>query len=206
MNLDLSQVNPDAGQYRLSPPLFLKKLEIIFEGCNIDGRDDEGASSKCKRKRRSRRHEEEEADTGDDDMQSASNFSTPQSKGYWSPSTHELFLDLLIQETFKGNRPDTHYPKESWKSILETINQSTGRSYTRAQLKNHWDCTRKAWKIWCQVVGASIMKWDPNTRTFGATDEDWRIYLKVKTLLEIFLSSGKFCSLAQDWIFSFCCC
>uniref|UniRef100_A0A1J3CZE3 Myb/SANT-like domain-containing protein n=1 Tax=Noccaea caerulescens TaxID=107243 RepID=A0A1J3CZE3_NOCCA len=176
-------VNPDAGQYRLSPPMYLKKLEMIFEGVNIDGRDDddEGGSSQCKRKRRSRRHheeEEEEADTGEDNMQIASNFSTPQSKGYWSPASHELFVDLLVEETYKGNRPDTHYPKESWRTMLETINQNSGKNYSRAQLKNHWDCTRKAWKIWCQVVGAPIMKWDPNSRTFGATEEDWKTYLR----------------------------
>ncbi|XP_024014877.1 L10-interacting MYB domain-containing protein [Eutrema salsugineum] len=182
--------NPDAGPYRLSPPLFLKKLEIIFEGSNVDGgsRDDDSGSSKWKRKRRSRHHEEE-AETGDDDMQIASNFSTrnmqiasnfstSQSKGYWSPATHELFVDLLVQETYKGNRPDTHYPKESWRMMLETINQNSGKSYTRAQMKNHWDCTRKAWKIWCQVIGNPNMKWDPNTRTFGATEEDWRILIR----------------------------
>lgn len=205
-------MNPDAGQYRLSPPLYLKKLEMIFEGVNTDGRDDdddEGGSSQFKRKRRSRRHheeeeeeDEEEADTGDDNMQIASNFSTPQSKGYWSPASHELFVDLLVEETYKGNRPDTHYPKESWRRMLETINQNSGKNYSRAQLKNHWDCTRKAWKIWCQVVGAPIMKWDPNSRTFGATEEDWKTYLRVKKTLfrKTFffsLSFGKCCSLGQ---------
>lgn len=187
------QVNPDAGTFRSSPPLYLKKLEIIFEGSNVG--DDKGGSSKCKRKRRSRHHHpEQEVDTGydddDHDMQIASNFSThhdmkiesdfstTHSKGYWSPATHELFLDLLVQETYKGNRPNTHYPKESWRLMLETINQNTGKKYTRPQLKNHWDCTRKAWKIWCQLIGAPIMKWDPNTCTFGASEEDWRIYLE----------------------------
>ncbi|KAF8106565.1 hypothetical protein N665_0137s0018 [Sinapis alba] len=186
------QVNPDAGTFRLSPPLYLKKLEIIFEGSNVD---EEGGSSKSKRKRRSRHHHEQEVDTGDDndddhdmqiasnfsthhDMQMDSNFSTTHSKGYWSPATHELFLDLLVQETYKGNRPNTHYPKESWRLMLETINQNTGKKYTRSQLKNHWDCTRKAWKIWCQVIGAPIMKWDPNTQTFGASEEEWRAYLE----------------------------
>lgn len=193
-------VNPDAGTFRLSPPLYLKKLEIIFEGSHVDD-EGGGGSSKCKRKRRSIHHHEEQeeeeeeddhdVDVDDDEMQIASNFSThhdmqqmesnfstTHSKGYWSPATHELFLDLLVQETYKGNRPNTHYPKESWRLMLETINQNTGKKYTRAQLKNHWDCTRKAWKIWCQVIGSPIMKWDPDTCTFGASDEDWRIYLE----------------------------
>lgn len=168
-------VNPEAGQYRLNPPSFLEKLELIFEDSNLD---DEGTSG-SKRKRIAKHRDEDNDDTGDEeDTQSASNFSSPQSKGYWSPSSHELFVDLLFQEALKGNRPDSHYPKETWKMILETINQNTGKSFTRPQLKNHWDCTRKSWKIWCQVIGAPVMKWDATSRTFGATDEDWKNYLK----------------------------
>lgn len=168
----LLQENPDAGQYRLSVPQDLEKLEIIFAGSNVEVKDDEI------RKRRRSFHEEEEEEE-DEDNRSMCSSSNPQTKGYWSPSTHELFVDLLVQETLKGNRPDTHFNKEGWKTILETINEKTGLGYTRAQLKNHWDCTRKAWKIWCQLVGASSMKWDPETRSFGATEEEWRIYIRV---------------------------
>ncbi|KAL1222140.1 L10-interacting MYB domain-containing protein [Cardamine amara subsp. amara] len=168
------QLNPDAAPYRLEPPLFLKKLEFIFEGSNLD---DEGASGSQRKLRIE--YLEEENDTGDEDRQSASNnFLTAHTKGYWSPSTHELFVDLLVEETRKGNRPDTHYPKESWRIMLETINKNSGRTYTRAQLKNHWDCTRKGWKIWCQLIGAPIMKWDEKSRSFGATAEDWKVYLQ----------------------------
>ncbi|CAH8270179.1 unnamed protein product [Arabidopsis lyrata] len=164
------QENPDAGQYRLSVPQDLKKLEIIFAGCNVEVKNDEVSGV---RKRRRSFYEEE-----DEDNQSMCSSSNPQTKGYWSPSTHKLFLDLLVQETLKGNRPDTHFNKEGWKTILGTINENTGIGYTRAQLKNHWDCTRKGWKIWCQLVGASSMKWDPESRSFGATEEEWRTYIR----------------------------
>ncbi|CAH2073960.1 unnamed protein product [Thlaspi arvense] len=167
------QENPDAGQYRLSVPQDLEKLEIIFAGCNVEVKDDE-VSGVRKRGRSFQDVEEEE----DEDNRSMCSSSNPQTKGYWSPSTHELFLDLLVQETLKGNRPDTHFNKEGWKTILETINEKTGLGYTRAQLKNHWDCTRKTWKIWCQLVGTNIMKWDPETGSFGATEEEWRIYIR----------------------------
>ncbi|XP_010491117.1 PREDICTED: L10-interacting MYB domain-containing protein-like [Camelina sativa] len=167
------QENPDAGQYRLSVPQDLKKLEIIFAGRNVEVKDEVVLLSSVVKKRRRSCYEEE-----DEDNQSMCSSSNPQTKGYWSPSTHELFLNLLVQETLKGNRPEAHFNKEGWKTILETINDNTGLSYTRAQLKNHWDCTRKAWKVWCQLVGASSMKWDPETRSFGATEEDWRIYIR----------------------------
>ncbi|KAG2262678.1 hypothetical protein Bca52824_069757 [Brassica carinata] len=170
------QENPDAGQYRLSVPQDLEKLEIIFAGSNnVELRDEDEVLGVRKRRRRGHEEEEEEEDEDNRSMCSSSN---PQTKGYWSPSTHELFLDLLVQETLKGNRPDTHFNKEGWKTIFETINERTGLGYTRGQLKNHWDCTRKAWKIWCQLVGDDRMKWDPETCSFGATEEDWRNYIR----------------------------
>ncbi|XP_018445576.1 L10-interacting MYB domain-containing protein [Raphanus sativus] len=174
------QGNPDAGQYRLSVPQDLEKLEIIFAGSNnnVEGRDDDDDDEvlRVRKRRRSGGHEEEEVE--EEDSRSMCSSSNPQTKGYWSPSTHELFVDLLVQETLKGNRPDTHFNKEGWKTIFETINERTGLGYTRGQLKNHWDCTRKAWKIWCQLVGDDSMKWDPETGSFGATEEEWRNYIR----------------------------
>ncbi|XP_024012037.1 L10-interacting MYB domain-containing protein [Eutrema salsugineum] len=169
------QGNPDAGQYRLSVPQDLEKLEIIFAGSNVSVEVKDDEFSDVRKRRRSCNEEEEEEDEDNRSMCSSSN---PQTKGYWSPSTHELFLDLLVQETYKGNRPDTHFNKEGWKTILETINEKTGLGYSRAQLKNHWDCTRKSWKIWCQLVGANSMKRDPETCSFGASEEEWRIYIQ----------------------------
>ncbi|CAA7026716.1 unnamed protein product [Microthlaspi erraticum] len=167
------QENPDAGQYRCSVPQDLEKLTVLFEGgSNVEVEDDEVLGV------RKRLRSFQEDDDEEEDNQSMCSSSNPQTKGYWSPSTHELFLDLLVQETEKGNRPDTHFNKKGWKTILETINENVSVGYTRAQLKNHWDCTRKSWKIWCQLVGESSMKWDPETRSFGATEDEWRAYIQ----------------------------
>ncbi|CAL9220382.1 unnamed protein product [Arabidopsis halleri] len=170
------QVNPDARQYRLNPPSLLKDLEFIFEASNVEG------TSGSKRKRICK-HPDEENDTGDEDTQSASNISTPQPKAYWSAYSHELFVNLLFQESLKENRPSTtrrnsHYPKETWNMMVESFNQKTGLGYTRKQLKNRYTVTREAWMLWCQAIGSPLMKWDANTRTFGASDEEWKNYLK----------------------------
>ncbi|AEE75027.1 hypothetical protein AT3G11300 [Arabidopsis thaliana] len=58
---------------------YLQDLEFIFEG-----------TSGSKKKRR--------CNHPDEDTQSAS-------KAYWSSSSHELLVDLLFQESLKGNRP-----------------------------------------------------------------------------------------------------
>ncbi|CAD5322713.1 unnamed protein product [Arabidopsis thaliana] len=87
-------------------------LEFIFEG-----------TSGSKKKRR--------CNHPDEDTQSAS-------KAYWSSSSHELLVDLLFQESLKGNIPIktrgySHYPKETWNMMVESLNQKTGLGYTREQ-------------------------------------------------------------------------
>lgn len=167
--------------------MYLEKLEFIFRDMNLDG---EGSSSGCKRKRRP-----EDRD-GENDTKAtlrasniatrASNIATRASnirtRLNWSPSSHELFVNLCFQETLTGKSSTRHngnYPKETWNKMLETINQETGVGYTLVQLRHHWEVTREAWKKWCQTIDAPILKWDANTCQFGATDEDWKNYLKV---------------------------
>lgn len=55
--------------------------------------------------------------------------------------------------------------------------------YDRMQLKNHWDTMSRQWKIWCMLVQTGYMSWDPETNTFGASDEEWAYYLQVSLLL-----------------------
>ncbi|RDY03128.1 L10-interacting MYB domain-containing protein, partial [Mucuna pruriens] len=49
---------------------------------------------------------------------------------------------------------------------------------TKKQIKNHYDSTRKLWKVWAKLIGDDNMKWDPQTNTFGASDEDWHSCIK----------------------------
>ncbi|CAE5989742.1 unnamed protein product [Arabidopsis arenosa] len=178
------EMNPEAGQYRCNPPLFLKKLEIIFAGINLDG---EGTSSGSKMKQLCE-HRDEVNDTGYKSKLSASDIAILR-RFKWPPSSHAIFVDVCFQEYLKGNRPirrNQIYTKEAWKMILEEINRITGLRYTHKQLENHFDLTRKSWKNWCKTIASPIMKWDANTRKFGATEEDWDKYLKVNKKAGVF--------------------
>ncbi|XP_015877292.3 L10-interacting MYB domain-containing protein [Ziziphus jujuba] len=110
--------------------------------------------------------------------QSLSSTSTRKARANWAPAIHEVFVDLCLEETFKGNKPGTHFNKEGWTSILELFHKKTGLRYDRLQLKNHWDVTKEQWKVWCKLIGTASMKWDPITNEFGATEADWSNYLQ----------------------------
>ncbi|XP_020887810.1 LOW QUALITY PROTEIN: L10-interacting MYB domain-containing protein [Arabidopsis lyrata subsp. lyrata] len=178
------EMNLEAGQYRCNPPLFLKKLEIIFAGINLDG---EGTSSGSKMKQLCEHHDEEN-DNGYKSKLSASDIAIRR-RFKWPPSSHAIFVDVCFQESIKGTTPtrrNQRYTKEAWKMILEEINRITGVGYTHKQLESHFERTRTSWKNWCKTIASPIMKWDANTRKFGATEEDWDTYLKVNKKAAVF--------------------
>ena len=109
-------------------------------------------------------------------------MSTSTSKAKWTPANHKIFIDLCLEETLKGNKPGTHFTKEGWRNIMGSFCAKTGVRYDRKQIKNHWDATRKQWMSWVKLIGDSSMKWNPETNEFGATEEDWRNYIKVSIL------------------------
>ncbi|TXG51069.1 hypothetical protein EZV62_023593 [Acer yangbiense] len=69
-------------------------------------------------------------------------------KAVWDPRTHEIWVDLAIEQVRAGNRNGTHLSKQGWKNFIENFNKITGRTYDRKQLKNHWDNVKKEWQLW----------------------------------------------------------
>lgn len=108
-----------------------------------------------------------------------------QVKANWTPDNHELFIDLCLEQISLGNRPTTFLTREGWNNILEAFHSMTGLNYEKTQLKNHWDITKKHWTIWQKLITTETMKWDPNTRTFGASGQEWDQYLKVSLFASI---------------------
>ncbi|KAK6145456.1 hypothetical protein DH2020_022276 [Rehmannia glutinosa] len=101
-----------------------------------------------------------------------------QVKANWTPDNHELFIDLCLEQISKGNKPGTHFTAQGWRNILESFHSISDLKYDRIQLKNHWDMTKKNWKVWHYLVSDDRLKWDPDRRRFGASEEEWDEYLQ----------------------------
>ncbi|KAG8380784.1 hypothetical protein BUALT_Bualt06G0052000 [Buddleja alternifolia] len=98
-------------------------------------------------------------------------------KAHWTPDNREMFIDLCLEQISQGNKPGTHLTREGWKNILDSFRTMTGQNYSRIQLKNHWDMTKKHWKVWHKLISTEHMKWNPVTRTFRASREEWDEYI-----------------------------
>ncbi|KAL5568930.1 hypothetical protein UlMin_025505 [Ulmus minor] len=193
------QENPEAAEFQFKELQFADKLQVIFYGI-VDAEDMVLAS--CRKRLHcssasSHSHSEENVTEMIDEEydgtalerdgknqsrhsygQSVSGSSLPKVKATWAPVVHEIFVDLCLEETLKGNKPGTHFTKAGWKNIVESFHQRTDLKYSRLQLKNHWDNTKEQWKVWGKLIGTSSMKWDPNTNQLSATEEDWTTYLQ----------------------------
>ncbi|XAR65893.1 hypothetical protein NMG60_11011887 [Bertholletia excelsa] len=101
-------------------------------------------------------------------------------KATWTPAFHKIFVDLCLEQTLKGNKPETFMTNEGWENIEESFHKITGLRYERKQMKNHWSVTKEQWRVWHRLMGADSMKWDPMAQTFGASEEDWAKYIQAK--------------------------
>ncbi|XAR71959.1 hypothetical protein NMG60_11018421 [Bertholletia excelsa] len=101
-----------------------------------------------------------------------------KTKANWTSAFHKIFVDLCLEQTLNGNKPGTYFTKDGWQNIEDMFHRKTGVRYERKQLKNHWDLTKEQWRVWRKLISTSSMRWDPNTQTFGASEEDWAYYLQ----------------------------
>lgn len=181
---DYIKENPEAAQFQSKEIQFKEELDIIFDGemppeeikksVRLKWQDNALATPLQGRTRGRKRkcvikYEMETSELANSPL-------TP--KASWTPAYHKIFVDLCLEETLKGNKAGSHFSKEGWKNIMGYFYAKTGVRYDKRQIKNHYDFTRKQWKIWVKLIGDDNMKWDPKTNTFDASEEDWLDYLK----------------------------
>ncbi|XP_061356707.1 L10-interacting MYB domain-containing protein-like [Gastrolobium bilobum] len=178
---------PEAAQFQSKEIEFKDKLDIIFYGgiptgetrssTSLKWQNDASATSPL----RGKEQEMKRKNVGGD-CESNSDIlinATPTIKATWTPAHHKIFVDLCLEETLKGNNSGTHFTKEGWRNIVGYFYAKSGLSYDKKQIKNHYDSTRKQWKVWVKLIGDDRMKWDPETNKFGASEDDWRNCIKL---------------------------
>ncbi|KAG0466555.1 hypothetical protein HPP92_018135 [Vanilla planifolia] len=97
----------------------------------------------------------------------------------WSHDVVMMFCDLCLREIARGNRPNTHFNKAGWRSLVRNFKKYSGRDYDRLQLKNKWDLLKKDWKIWKDLKKAAVgFGWNSKRNTFDASEEWWTEKIK----------------------------
>ena len=104
-----------------------------------------------------------------------------KSKASWDDSKVKCFIDLCLEEVVAGNKPSTVLNKDGYEKLERKFKGRTGFSYTRAQLKNHWDTLKKDWQIWNILRKQTCKGWSKEKNTYSLTYQLWEIFAKVRT-------------------------
>ncbi|KAK9192711.1 hypothetical protein WN944_003404 [Citrus x changshan-huyou] len=75
-----------------------------------------------------------------------------KSKAIWDPKSHEIWVNLIVEQVRVGNRSGTHLSKQGWKNIIENFTAATNKNYDRKQHRNCWDIVKKERQIWDALV------------------------------------------------------
>ncbi|XP_062002831.1 uncharacterized protein LOC133720506 isoform X3 [Rosa rugosa] len=103
-----------------------------------------------------------------------------QVKAVWNDYNVSKFCDLCIKLVDAGRRPNTHFDREGWESLVVNFSKETGDNYDETQLKNKWDSLKIEWKLWKELVGKETgLGWNPSKGTVDAPAEWWHSKIQV---------------------------
>ena len=70
--------------------------------------------------------------------------------------TTEHFIQVCLNQVYKGEQSGTTLTKKGWKAIISQFNEISGRNYNKLQLKNKWDSLKKDLLVWHKLFGKEI--------------------------------------------------
>ncbi|MQM12213.1 hypothetical protein Taro_045127 [Colocasia esculenta] len=101
-----------------------------------------------------------------------------QEKAIWNEQKHAIFVRLCLEQKIAGSKPSNTLNKVGYENLEREFLRQTGTHYVRSQLKNHWDSTRRDWRIWKTLGNQTGIGWDVVRKTYSQTPEWWENFGK----------------------------
>ncbi|KDP27802.1 hypothetical protein JCGZ_18882 [Jatropha curcas] len=112
-------------------------------------------------------------------------------KAVWNKEMVHIFCDICIRAFQMGMRPGTHFTKQGWKYIIKHFQKESGQNFSKKQLKNKWDGSKKEWKLWKALISEETeIGWDPKKQTLEASDSWWDEKIKAMPAAKKFQNAG----------------
>lgn len=125
-----------------------------------------------------------QSEKGCDDDDAETNVITVD--GPWPEKNEGIFLDLMISEDAKGNRPTTTFTKGSWDYIKGQLHARTGLIYNHSQLKNKYNSLRQSYRKLRKLLNyTNGAGWDPVSGTITLQNNVWDALIKVYSQLNL---------------------
>ena len=96
-----------------------------------------------------------------------------------------------MEEVNANNRDGGCLSRKGYKNLEDKFAEKTGKRLTKKQFKNKWDSLKKEYTGWMELLNATGLGWDPETKTMDADNDWWQTHLQVSYIFMfciIFLS------------------
>ena len=97
----------------------------------------------------------------------------------WDAYRVRVFCDICMGEVNNNNRDGGFLSKKGYANLEMNFFEKVGEKLTRIQFKNKWDQLKKEYTWWMELLNATGLGWDPQTKTMDADDDWWDTHLKV---------------------------
>ncbi|XP_068643428.1 L10-interacting MYB domain-containing protein-like isoform X2 [Aristolochia californica] len=108
----------------------------------------------------------------------------------WNDLEDATLLNLLYEEVLKGNRCPSGWKKEVWPRLMETFQELTGFTRTKAHVIHSMRNWRRNYKKVSDIVSKSGFRWDAITGKIVATDSRWDELIETNKDAEFYRDNG----------------
>ncbi|OMO82032.1 hypothetical protein COLO4_23291 [Corchorus olitorius] len=97
----------------------------------------------------------------------------------WTPEMDRYFIDLMLENAYKGNTFDDHvFSKTAWKIMLSLFNEKFKSEYETDVLKNRFKVLRNLYKGVKKLLNQEGFTWDATRHMVVADTKVWEEYIK----------------------------
>ncbi|KAI4996599.1 hypothetical protein ZWY2020_051519 [Hordeum vulgare] len=98
----------------------------------------------------------------------------------WDAYRVRVFCDICMEEVNNNNRDGGFLSKKGYENLERKFYEKVGEKLVRKQFKNKWDQLKKEYTWWMELLNATGLGWDPQTKTMDADDDWWKIHLEMR--------------------------
>ncbi|TYH57643.1 hypothetical protein ES332_D08G103900v1 [Gossypium tomentosum] len=82
----------------------------------------------------------------------------------WTKQMEHVFLEILVEEAQKGNKPSNTFKVVSINRVVEAIFERFHVQCNVKHVENHLRIVKNQWQIICKIRGESGFGWDDNMK------------------------------------------
>ncbi|KAF8398002.1 hypothetical protein HHK36_016928 [Tetracentron sinense] len=115
---------------------------------------------------------------GEEGMDSEAPTSSDRSRTNWTTPMDHYFIELLLDQVYRGNKIGHVFGKQAWAEMIALFNTKCGFQYDMDVLKNRYKSLRKQYNDIKILLNQNGFIWDETRQIVTADNRIWDDYIK----------------------------